>query len=299
MPSPLVKKLLRVAMLVVVLAATAVAIARSDPRAIGRALAGMSWRWATVAALLNMLGVVIDAMRLRIIARAAARVGAWHALQAQLVGIVGNVLFPFKLGEGARAYMLTRTSDISTSSAVKIVLADRIVDALVLPIFVVCASVLLPLPASVLRYRGWMLASAAVTSVAVVAVGRHRARLAAAIAASLASWTARGTILWCMLQAFGLVLPLSATVTMLVIVNLGIAIVATPGNVGSFELASAAALALWNVPADRAFSVGIATHLVEVVPPVLIGLVVGGGSWWMAGPPSPGSWAPAGPAPRT
>jgi uncharacterized membrane protein YbhN (UPF0104 family) len=272
----MVKKLLRIAMMVVVLAATAIAIARSDPRAIGRALAGMSWRWATVAALLNLLGVVIDAMRLRIIAGAAARIGVWHALQAQLVGIVGNVLFPFKLGEGARAYMLTRTSEVSTTSAVKTVLADRIVDALVLPIFVVCVSVLLPLPASVLRYRGWMLASAAATSIAIVAVGGHRARLAAAIAASLASWTARATILWCMLRAFDLVLPLSATVTMLVIVNLGIAIVATPGNVGSFELASAAALALWNVPPDRAFSVGIATHLVEVAPPVLLGLVVGG-----------------------
>ena len=262
--------------LVVVLAATALAIARSDPRAIARALAGMSWGWATVAALLNLIGVVIDAMRLRIIAGAAAPIPLWQALKAQLVGIVGNVLFPFKLGEGARAYMLTRGGEVSTPAAVKVVVADRIVDALVLPIFVVGISVLLPLPASVLRYRVWMLASAAAASVAIVAVGRHRARLTGAIGASLASWTARATILWCMLRAFDLALPLSATVTMLVIVNIGIAIVATPGNIGSFELASAAALALWNVPADRAFSVGIATHLVEVVPPVLLGFAVGG-----------------------
>ena len=263
-------------LLAVVVAATAIAIARSDPRAIGRALAGMSWRWATLAAVLNLIGVVIDAMRLRIIVGAEAPLTVWHALQAQLVGIVGNVLFPFKLGEGARAYMLTRQHEVATTTAVKMVLADRIIDALVLPIFVVGVSVLLPLPASVLRFRGWMLASAAATSVAIVAVGRHRGRLAAAIGASLASWTARATILWCMLRAFGLELPLSATVTMLVIVNLGIALVATPGNVGSFELASAAALALWSVPSDVAFSVGIATHLVEVVPPVVLGLVVGG-----------------------
>lgn len=272
----MINKRIRIVLLVAVLAATAVAIARSDPRAIGRALEGMSWRWAAVAGLLNLLGVVIDAMRLRFVAGAAAPIGLWHALQAQLVGIVGNVLFPFKLGEGARAYMLTQRGEVSTPAAVKVVIADRLIDALVLPIFVVCVSVLLPLPASVLRYRGWMLASAAATSVAIVAVGRHRARLAAAIGASVASWTARAAILWCMLRAFDLVLPLSATVTMLVIVNLGIAIVATPGNVGSFELASAAALALWNVPSDVAFSVGIATHLVEVVPPVLLGLAVGG-----------------------
>jgi uncharacterized membrane protein YbhN (UPF0104 family) len=269
---------LRIIVLVVVLAATAVAIAQSDPRAIGHALSGMSWRWATIAAVLNLLGVVIDATRLRIIVGAAGQVRWLRVLQAQLVGIVGNVLFPFKLGEGARAYMLTRRQELPTATAVKMVLLDRVVDAIVLPIFVVAVSVLLPLPPNVLRYRGWMLASVAATTVAIVAVGRHRVRLAAAVGASLVSWAARASILWCMLIAFHLVLPLSATVTMLVIVNLGIAIVATPGNVGSFELAGAAALALWDVPSETAFSVAIATHLIEVIPPVLLGFLVGGWS---------------------
>ena len=268
----------RVVLLVVVLAATALAIARSDPRAIGRALAAMSWRWATIAAVLNLLGVGIDATRLRIIVGATAHVSWRRVLQAQLVGIVGNVLFPFKLGEGARAYMLTRRQEMTTGTAVKMVLLDRVVDAIVLPIFVVAMSLLLPLPSNVLRYRGWMLVSAAATTVAIVLVGRHRTRLAAAVGASLVSWAARAAILWCMLTAFHLVLPLSATITMLVIVNLGIAIVATPGNVGSFELAAAAALALWKVPSETALSVAIATHVVEVIPPVLLGLAVGGWS---------------------
>ena len=69
-------------------------------------------------------------------------------------------------------------------------------------------------------------------------------------------------------------LPVSAAVRVLVIVNLGIAVVATPGNVGTFELATAAALALWGVPSDAALSLAIATHAVEIVPPVLIGLAV-------------------------
>jgi uncharacterized membrane protein YbhN (UPF0104 family) len=128
-----------------------------------------------------------------------------------------------------------------------------------------------------------MLVSVAATMIAIVAIGRHRARVAAAVATSLVSWAARAAILWCMLAAFHLALPLSATITMLVIVNLGIAIVATPGNVGSFELAAAAALALWKVPSETALSVAIATHVVEVIPPVLIGFVVGG--WSFGAPP--------------
>ena len=268
----------RTIVLVIVLAATVFAIARSDPRAIARAFVGMSWRWAAVAAVLNLAGVVIDAARLRIIAGAAGLVSWRSVLRAQLLGIVGNVLFPFKLGEGARAYMLTRRQELPATTAVKMVLFDRVLDAVVLPMFVVAISVLLPLPDNVLRYRAWMIASVAATTVAIVAVGRHRVRLAAAVGASLLSWTARAAILWCMLTAFHLVLPLSATITMLVIVNLGIAVVATPGNVGSFELAAAAALAWWKVPPETAFSVAIATHLVEVVPPVVCGLMVGGSS---------------------
>jgi peptidoglycan-N-acetylglucosamine deacetylase len=300
----IVKRGFRLVVLLVVLVATAIAIARSDPAAIGRALATMSWPWATLAEIINLIGVALDAIRLRIIVRAFGYVRLWHVVRAHLVGIMGNVLFPFKLGEGARAYMLTHRHELPAATAVTMVVLDRMLDALVLPLFVVVASVLLPLPSSVLRYRMWMLMALAGAVVAGVAAGRwlrarhasgrapvplagtldrivagvtilgHRRRLASAVAASLASWAARAAILWCMLQAFHLSLPLSATVTMLVIINLGIAVVATPGNIGTFELAAAAALTLWGVPAQTGLSIGIATHLVEVVPPLLIGLAV-------------------------
>jgi len=295
---------LRLLLLVAVLIATAAAVARSDPAAIVRALAAMSWRWAAIAAVVNLIGIVIDAARLRVIVRAVGRLTMGNALRAQLMGIVGNVLFPFKLGEGARAFVLTQRHQLPIATALAMVVLDRVIDALVLPLFVIVASVVLPLPASVLRFRTWMmLALSAATALGIV-IGRrlahrhaagtvpdavggtldrivtgmtvlgHRRRIAATIAASLASWIARALILWCMFRAFGLPLPVSAAVSVLVIVNLGIAVVATPGNLGTFELATAAALAVWGVPSETALSVGITTHVVEIVPPVFLGLLV-------------------------
>jgi uncharacterized protein (TIRG00374 family) len=299
-----VKRYLRLLVLLIVLVATGVAVARSDPAAIGRALAAISWRWALLAAVLSLIGVGVDAVRLRIIVRAFGSVSLWHIIQAQLVGITGSVLFPLKLGEAARAYMLTKRHEVPAATAMTMVVLDRVIDAVVLPLFVVIASVLLPMPSTVLRYRTWMLVLLAGTTVAGVVIGRwlrvrraggrapaalagtldriiagvmilgDRRRLGWAITASLASWTARAAILWCILRAFDLTLPLSATVSTLVIVNLGIAVLATPGNVGTFELTAAAALALWNVPPQIALSFGIATHVIEVVPPVLIGLAI-------------------------
>jgi peptidoglycan-N-acetylglucosamine deacetylase len=290
-------------LLAVVLAVAAALLARSDPGAIVSAFAAMSWRWAALAALINLLGVMIDAARWRIIVNSVGRISIWHACQAQLVGIVGNVLFPFKLGEGARAYMLKRRGELPAATALTTVLLDRVMDGLTLPLFVVIASLLLPLPPSVLRARTWMLVVLIVAAAAGVAfaswirdghaaaegplasaAGRlsrilagmtvlsHHGRAASTIAVALLSWIARAAIIWCMLRAFHLPLPASAAVSVLVIVNLGIALVATPGNVGSFELTTAAALALWGVAPETALSVAIATHAIEVAPPVLLGL---------------------------
>ena len=169
----------RVAVLIAVIAATGVAIARSDPRAIARALGGMSWGWAALACVINLLGVLVDAMRLRIIAGASRDVSWRHVVKAQFVGIVGNVLFPFKLGEGARAYMLTRNRQLTSANALKMVFADRVIDAVVLPIFIVAASVVLPLPPSVLRYRAWLLATVVATIIAILAIGRQQPRAVA------------------------------------------------------------------------------------------------------------------------
>ena len=296
----------RLLILAVVLAATAFAIARSDPAEIWRAITRMSWRWAAVAAALNLAGVIVDASRLRVIVSAVGRVKFLHVVQAQLVGIVGNVLFPFKLGEGARAYVLARHHELPTATGLTMVVLDRVMDAVMLPLFVVLASLMLPLPPAVLKYRGWMLVTLAVAAALGIVIGRrlrarqaagtgpsfvtgtldriiagitilgHRHRLAAAMLITFISWSVRAAIFYCMLRAFALDLPVSAAVSVLVVVNLGIAVVATPGNVGTFELAVAASLAFWGVSTETALSLGIATHVIEVAPPVLIGLVVGG-----------------------
>ena len=296
----------RLLILAVVLGATAYAIARSDPAEIWRAMTQMSWRWAAIAALLNLAGVIVDASRLRVIVSAVGRVKFLHVIQAQLVGIVGNVLFPFKLGEGARAYVLARHHELPTTTGVTMVVLDRVMDAVMLPLFAVLASLLLPLPPSVLKYRAWMLIALAVAVILAIVIGRrlrarhasvgapslvagtferiiagitilgHRHRLAAAMLITFISWCGRAAIFYCMLRAFGLDLPVSAAVSVLVVVNFGIAVVATPGNVGTFELATTAALAFWGVSTETALSLGIATHVIEVAPPVLIGLVVSG-----------------------
>ncbi len=290
----------RLALVALVIALLAATVSRIDLGAVAQSLARMSWRWALAAAAVNLLGVAIDAARWRIVVSAITPVSFFTACYALLVGIAGNVVFPFKLGEGARAYVLAARTGLLGATALTTVLLDRVIDVATLPLFVTLASVLLPLPDSIVRYRPWMIAIG-IASVVAAAAGRlwirrrqrdpgrvqpppvidriadglrlldHHHRLAAAVGVALCSWASRAAIVWCMFQAFGLRLPVSAAVGTLAMINLGIAVVAMPGNLGTFELVTAGALALWGVSPADGLSLGVAMHALEVVPPALLG----------------------------
>lgn len=81
-------------------------------------------------------------------------------------------------------------------------------------------------------------------------------------------------MVWCVMQSFRLMLPAAAAAGVLIAVNLGIAAVAVPGNIGVFEVSAVAALALWGVPGDTAISFAIALHALEIVPTTIAGLMV-------------------------
>jgi uncharacterized membrane protein YbhN (UPF0104 family) len=98
--------------------------------------------------------------------------------------------------------------------------------------------------------------------------------LVPAIGISVVSWIVRFVFVWTMFKGFNLSLPLAASAVLQVAINVGIAVVGTPGNIGSFELACMGGLALFGVPGDVAFSFGAALHVTEVVPVVALGLIM-------------------------
>jgi uncharacterized membrane protein YbhN (UPF0104 family) len=81
-------------------------------------------------------------------------------------------------------------------------------------------------------------------------------------------------MIWAMFKAFHLALPLIATAVVLIFVNLGIAVVSTPANLGGFEISIVAAFRFFPVDTEVAISYAVALHLVEVIPMVLLGFVV-------------------------
>lgn len=292
------------ALFALVLLAGGFVLSRLDLSAIRRAFAGADWWWAVAGALVNLAGIVCDAARWRAIVAGVRRVPLLYAIEGLLIGWISNLALPLKLGEGAKAWVLAQRADIPIATVVSTVLLDRAVDATTFVVFVALASVLAPLPASVERARVWGLAGMAVLAltftggrawiqarrrrgvaaipadtrlgrlVAGFAVLGHARQLTPVLGYALVAWFVRMGVLWCVMRAFHLDLPVVAAASVLAILNLGITAVAVPGNFGVFELTAAAALALWRVPGETGVSFAIALHAIEVVPVVAIGLVV-------------------------
>jgi uncharacterized membrane protein YbhN (UPF0104 family) len=296
----------RGATVAVTVAVLAVLVWRVDPRRVVADFHGVRWIWVLATAVINLLNTAVEAVRWRLLARSVAPKVRWRStFNGFLAGIVGNVVLPLRLGDGARAYVFAEAEGLPLATAISTVVLDRLLDVAAFGLLAILTVAVTPLPAAVARAIPWTVAGLGVLCAAVFAFitwdgrrtrgggvprtgwvatqvdrlragfsGLRTAPLGPAVAMAALSWTLKLALVWTMFRAFNLSLPPAAPAVLQVVVNLGIAVAGTPGNVGSFELASMAALALFGVGNNLAFSFGAALHVTEVLPMVALGLAM-------------------------
>ncbi len=74
------------------------------------------------------------------------------------------------------------------------------------------------------------------------------------------------------LLAFGLSVPFTASIMLMVVLQIGVAVPSLPGRVGLYEAMVILVLALFGIDRDTAFAAGLALHVVSFVPPILLGI---------------------------
>jgi len=278
-----------------------------DWHAVVLAWSQLVWPWVALAATVNVFNSWMEALRWRTVLGASdVEVPTLTVFWAMLVGTVGNVVLPFKLGEAARAWAVARLSKAPMSTVASTVVLDRLMDVVGLVILLIVvplivgpiAGVRLPSPRALVI--GLVVAFVVLTLMAVGwrAVRKRGARrgtstsriaphidqfmrglnalrqhhiLAQALAYAIGSWFTRVAVVWVMLLSFNLYWPVMRAAMTLLIINLSIAVVGTPGNVGTFELAASGGLRLFGATAEVAVSYAVALHLAEVVPTALLG----------------------------
>ena len=274
------------------------------PAELVKAMVGVSWGWVAVAGLVNILNVVVESVRWhQIVLTVKRRAKFQRIVEAFLVGFFGNIVFPLRVGDGLRVYFFSRQEEIKIPEVIWTFAIDRLVDVLfflaligitglyfplsgeaerIFHILLLIVSLIIILLFGVARFSGrgerenWPVWRKRINDLVNRFVAAWRALLRArnlvlVSISAIFSWILRVMIIWAIFRAFHLELPLVASIIGLIMVNLGLAAVNTPANVGGFELGLVAALKLFSVDTEVAMSCALLLHLVEVVPIFLLG----------------------------
>jgi uncharacterized protein (TIRG00374 family) len=232
--------------------------------------------------------------------------------ESTMIGFMANNVLPARLGEFVRAYAVGRAHGVSKSAAFATIVIERAFDMLTLVLCLGVVLLLVPLsPAIKLmgmlaigvtlvmfgvlvffrqrrdlvvrlaerltrslpttsRERGERLLHSFIDGLEVLAKGGH---ILAILGLSLIMWASVMLSFDLAMRAFGLPVPLYASMVLLVVVSLGLMIPSGPGFAGTFEAAMIWALLLFpGVSKEQAASCAIMYHATQFVPITAFGL---------------------------
>jgi len=271
------------------------------------------WPWVPLAVVLYLVGHVVRGMRCRLLVSHESLLTLPTATNVVVLGYAMNNVLPARLGELARAAMLSQKSGLPYVQSLAVTGLERILDGLVLVLLLVVSSVMLP-------HAAWIRATlevgalvfgcaAAAVILALIAPSylitiasragqrlgpRAHDRLVALVhqvtsavaylrepraalrvlSLSCAVWLIEAGMFLALLPAFGIAGDLWLAILVMTVTNLGILVPSTPGFVGPFHFFCMRALAAFGVAESVAFSYAILAHLSFYVPITLWGLAI-------------------------
>jgi uncharacterized membrane protein YbhN (UPF0104 family) len=93
-------------------------------------LASMDWKWVALAVAVQLSVYLLYAVRWSLVLRPVVRIRFWQSVRYVYVGLFGNELLPFKVGEILRPYLLSRRTGLPLSVSLSSILIERIFDGI-------------------------------------------------------------------------------------------------------------------------------------------------------------------------
>ncbi|MFQ5614030.1 MAG: lysylphosphatidylglycerol synthase transmembrane domain-containing protein [Anaerolineae bacterium] len=282
--------------------------ANLDLQQVVKTLRQVDYLWVGLGALAVVLTLAAKAMRWLALLH-SDRVSTGATFKALILGVLLNQVFPARLGDLGRCYLIAQAGYPSKSQALGTIALEKLLDILVVVGLALGLSFWQPLPAWVSlparlvalggglallssftllalrprlelagarRWPGsrgirWLgqLAGRLLDGLA----GLQRPRLMLAAGGwSLLAWLFGAVTNLALLQAFGLPASPGIALLLLVVLQLGVALPSLPGRVGVFEGLAILTLALFGVEPGPALGYGVLLHAVVLLPPVGLGL---------------------------
>jgi uncharacterized membrane protein YbhN (UPF0104 family) len=234
--------------------------------------ADAAWLVAATAATLVALGGVAHRWQLILL---PDPVPYAITLKATVVGQMMNILLPLRLGEVARVFPVSAHARLPLTRVAASVAVEKGLDVAVFGIaaaWLVAASVV---PAGLIATERWLIwpLGAVLVLAAVFAAGWFKIRW------SVLAWTIAIFILAAagnqlLFLAFGLSLPLSAGVALLVVLQAGSVPPSLPGRLGIYNYLTVVTLGLYGVDRTQALGYSLALYVVAFAPKLVLGAIV-------------------------
>jgi glycosyltransferase 2 family protein len=262
--------------------------------------AALAWIFASVA--LYVLATLVRAERWHgILEHTGVDAKRADCYALTTVGYMGNNVLPARAGEAFRVVLLSQRCSASKRTVISSIVAERVLDVIVLlGFFVVTVYAVLP-TAKVLPTNRPLLATAIGILLLLVLVAaiwilrsHHvferirdwlrpladspRALLSrwglVLLAGTVVLWTIEGSVYWSVSRALEMDLSMGGSLYLVALTNFIAALPAAPGSIGTFDAAVAWGLHRLGATGSAAVSYVILIRFVLYVPITLVGLVV-------------------------
>lgn len=235
-----------------------------------------------------------------------------NAFPVLLIGQMVNSLFPLRLGEVARAYLIGEREGVSRAFALGTIALEKVLDMFMALLLLVLLLPWMPLPAwasasgetmaitfglllaatIVLTYQKGRIAGvlgsllqalpflsrwASVQRVSAALdsldVLRHKEQWLPLGLLSLVAWASAVFTNYFALLALDIRLPLLASAFLLLVLQIGVAVPSAPGRIGVFQYLVVLALSVFSVGSASALGLGVLLYLIVYIPPIIAGLL--------------------------
>ncbi len=230
-----------------------------------------------------------------------------------VIGQMINLLFPLRMGEIARAYFMGEMAGSNKPLAMATVMVEKAVDMLAVLLLVILVLLAMPFPDWLERPVLSLTLVSTVLLAALFSVAHQRGRLSGLVAGLTAIvpavlrpgflreqserfldglgalgnframvsvgvltcfvWLTSAVTNYFVFLGLGMELPLVASVFLLLVLQVGVAVPSGPGKIGVFQYLAILALSLFGVPPEKAFALGVVLYLVVHTPPIILGLL--------------------------
>lgn len=259
-----------------------------------------------------LVGYLIRGFRWQYFLAHIKKINFWTSFKVLVIGFAGNNLLPLRAGEVIRAYFLGQNQDISKSSVLATIGAERVFDgfAIIFLMLVGARSLTMPDWVSYAIEFSFLLFVAAMAFFVLMVMRedwfsrfakfvfglfpqslgsrlenilehfihglkflRSPVALTKIIVLTFVIWTIEASFYYIAALSFAFPLNFFKALFLMGVINLGVLIPSSPGYVGTFEFFAVKTLALFGVGNEAALAYALIVHLCQHLPISVMGIL--------------------------